>query len=143
MTGTAAAGNQPTTGETVTIQGPQREPFMTIDDAIALAERLLTCLRTLVQYRHPLEIRKGKGVISMAAAESEESRQIRAGSRTYFVDLVQTKEGKPYLRITESRYKGDDKGHERSSLMVFPEDAEAFAGALNEMISRLAETENG
>lgn len=113
--------------------------FVTIDDALARAHDLLSCLKTLSTYKHPLEVRRGKGVIDMAAKEREESRQIRAGSRTYFVDLEHTKEGKRYLRITESRFKGEDQERERQSLVVFPEDAEEFAQAIGELAALLAE----
>ena len=116
-----------------------REPFATIDDAIGLTHQLLACLQKLSTYKHPLEVRRGKGVMTMAAVEREDSRQIRAGSRTYFVDLEQTKEGKRYLRITESRYKGEGEERERSSLIVFPEDAQAFAEAIGELTAQLAE----
>ena len=117
------------------------EPFVTIDDALDQAKRLLSCLQKLSTYKHPLEVRKGKGVIIMAGTEREASRQIRAGSRTYFVDLEQTKEGTRYLRITESRFKGEDKERERNSLMVFPEEAEAFAQAIQELAAQLASEE--
>jgi len=116
-----------------------REPFATIDDALDLTHQLLLCLQKLSTYKHPLEVRKGKGVIAMAAVEHEDSRQIRAGSRTYFVDLDQTKEGKRYLRITESRFKGDEKERERQSLIVFAEDAQAFADAIGELVARLVD----
>ena len=67
----------------------------------------------------------------------QKSETIRAGAKTYFIDLKETKEGKPFLVITESRFKGEGEDHERISIAVFPEYAEAFLGALQEMIPEL------
>ena len=67
----------------------------------------------------------------------QKSEIIRAGSKTYFIDLKETKEGKPFLVITESRFKGEGEEHERNSIAVFPEYAEAFLNALQEMIPEL------
>jgi hypothetical protein len=65
------------------------------------------------------------------------SRRVRAGSRTYFFDIKQTSEGKNFLIITESRFKGKEEGHTRQSIVVFPEQAQAFLKALTRMIVRL------
>jgi hypothetical protein len=59
-----------------------------------------------------------------------------SSSRTYFSDIEETKEGKPYLRITESR-KGEGDKSERNSVNVFPEDATEFAQAVSQMTSNL------
>jgi hypothetical protein len=67
-----------------------------------------------------------------------DSRQIKAGSRTYFFDIKETKEGKPYLVITESRFKGKGGQRERNSIMVFPEDASEFGEVIAEMIGKLS-----
>ena len=66
-----------------------------------------------------------------------DSVQIKAGSRTYFLDIEKTKDDKPYLRITESRYKGEGKDRERTSINVFPEQAEKFVQAITEMVAKL------
>lgn len=66
-----------------------------------------------------------------------ESAQIKAGSRTFFLDIETTQDGKPYLRITESRFKGEGKDRERSSINIFPEQAEEFAQAVAEMVAKL------
>ena len=70
-------------------------------------------------------------------AEREENRTIKAGAKTYFLDIKSTKEGKPYLVITESRFKGEGKERERASVMVFPENAEEFSQAVTEMTGKL------
>ena len=68
---------------------------------------------------------------------ANQSRTIRAGSNTYFFDMKETDEGKTFLVITQSRFKGEEKGHERASLVVFPESAQEFLEAAQEMLSRL------
>jgi len=118
---------------------PDREPFTTIDDLTQKAEELANGLLKLGEYKHPLDIRKGvkrrKGVSDMA--EREENRTIKAGAKTYFLDIKSTKEGKPYLVITESRFKGEGKERERASVIVFPENAEEFSQAVAEMTGKL------
>jgi hypothetical protein len=63
------------------------------------------------------------------------SQIVKAGARTYFLDLKETRDGKPYLVITESRFKGEDKERERTSIALFPENAQDFLQALQEMVS--------
>ena len=69
--------------------------------------------------------------------DANQSRTIRSGSNTYFFDLKETDEGKTFLVITQSRFKGEEKGHERASLVVFPESSQEFLEAAQEMLSRL------
>jgi hypothetical protein len=120
---------------------PDREPFTTIDDLVKQARQLFRGLRQLSEYKHPLDIRRGivirKGVMKRMNKDRL-SKQVKASGRTYFLDVEQTKEGKPYLRITESR-KGDGDQWERASINVFPEDATLFAEAVSEMVSKLDE----
>jgi hypothetical protein len=61
------------------------------------------------------------------------SKTVKAGSSTYFFDQKVTKEGKPYLIITQSRYKGKGKERERSSIVIFPEHAKEFFDTLKSM----------
>lgn len=118
---------------------PTRKPFVTIDDLKQKAEELASGLKQLSEYKYPLDIRRGvgkrKGVKGME--RETDSRQIKAGSRTYFFDIKETKEGKLYLVITESRFKGEGKQRERSSMMVFPENAQEFLETVTEMIAKL------
>jgi hypothetical protein len=120
-----------------------REPFITIDDCILLAQELATCLDRLSQQKHPLEVRKGismkRGREVKGMRNDNESRQIKAGGRTYFVD-IETVQGKStkYLRITESRMKGEGQERERSIIFVFPEAAREFAAAVSEMVAKLS-----
>jgi hypothetical protein len=116
---------------------PGREPFITIDDLVRKAQELSRGLRTLSGYKYPLDIRRGirKGV-KERMNKDKQSKQIKGSGRTYFLDVEKTKDGRPYLRITESR-KGKGHKFERNSINVFPEDAEEFAQAVSEMISKL------
>lgn len=116
---------------------PDREPFVTIDDLMQKAQDLLAGLDRLSKYKHPLDIRRGirKGVMKNMNNDKP-SKQIKGGSRTYFFDVEKTKEGKRYLRITESR-KGEGDKWKRNRINVFLEDAGEFARAVSEMTSKL------
>ena len=67
--------------------------FTTIDDLTRKAQELAAGMVELATRSHPLAVRRGvgKGVKSMA--EKRDSKQIRAGSRTYFLDVEKTGEG--------------------------------------------------
>lgn len=79
-----------------------------------------------------------KGVSNITNTnENTGSKQVRAGSRTYFIDVETSKEGQRYLKITESRFKGDDKERERATIIVFPDKAAELAGAIAAMVKRL------
>ena len=66
-----------------------------------------------------------------------DSQTVKAGSKTYFFDLKQTKESQPYLVITESRFVGEGKDRERNSITVFPDHAQDFLAAAQEMMKKL------
>ena len=121
------------------------DPFVTIDDLAVKAQDLADGLQKLRSYRHPLEIRRGvpragEGVSKRMAEreENKDSMQVKGGGRTYFLDMARTSKDTPYLRITESR-KGEGEEFERSSIYVFPEDAEQFSTAVQEMTQKLSE----
>ena len=71
-------------------------------------------------------------------ARETKSRMVRAKGRTYFFDLKETEEGKRYLLLTESRRtpKGDE--FLRSTIILFPEEAQEFGQTAKEMIAKLA-----
>ena len=126
----------------VTFADRRGQPFTTIDDCLIQARQLLSALGRLAQQKHPLLVRKGsvlqterKEVECMA--ENTTSKVVKAGNKTYFFDVKQTKEGKPYLVITESRFQGEGKTRERASLMVFPEQAQEFIQTVTEMAGNL------
>ena len=63
------------------------------------------------------------------------SKSIKAGDRTYFVDVKEAKNKSKYLTIAESkRSKEDEKKFTRSSVMVFENQAENFREALEEAL---------
>jgi len=68
-----------------------------------------------------------------------ESKFIKAGGRTYFFDIKEAKNGKKYLVLTESRLVGEEnkKEWQRSTLIIFPEQAKEFAELVNEMTAKL------
>ncbi len=68
---------------------------------------------------------------------NETSTQIKAGSRTYFFDIKTTRDGKPFLVITESKFAREGTGRERNTIMVFPENADEFLRAIAEMVAKL------
>jgi hypothetical protein len=115
-----------------------REPFVTIDDLVDKAQDLFSGLQDLSERKHPLDIRRGvrKGVMNVADKDRP-SKIVKAGAKTYFFDLNDTKDGKPYLIITESRFKGEEGQRERASILVFPEHAEKFSKAVSEMTKKL------
>jgi hypothetical protein len=78
---------------------------------------------------------KGEEVMSMT--DQTESKTIKAGAKTYFFDVKQTQEDKPYLVITESRFKGEGQDRERASITVFPEQAQEFSATVQEMVGKL------
>jgi len=114
------------------IHNLEEEPkkFITIDDLQRQAQELLRGLQILGEYRHPLEVRKGRGkeVNDMTENPEGNSRMLKAGKKTYFFDIKETKEGKPYLLITESWFKDDQNSEpDRNNIIVFPEQAKDFA----------------
>jgi hypothetical protein len=67
------------------------------------------------------------------------SRAIRAGKRTYFFDVKQTRSDEKYLTITESKRRfSNDQGkffYEKHKLFLYSEDFEKFMKGLNESIN--------
>ena len=118
----------------------RQKSFITIDDLAHMAKELLDGIIRLSKYNHPLDVRKGetliKEVIDMTG-QSEESMTLKARGKTYFFDIRKTKEGKPYLGITESHLKKESKEPQRSTVFIFPEDAPNFKKAFTEMIDKL------
>gem|GEM_PF-2265733 len=108
--------------------------FTTIDDLIYLARELNTGLNLLGTYKYPLGVRKG-----VRRLKSErESVTIKAIGRMYFLDLKETKDGNPFLVITESRSQKEGEARERSSILVFKENAQEFAEAVTSMVAKIS-----
>lgn len=115
------------------------EPFTTIDDLMAQAEALTKGLRRLGESRHPLDIRRGvpvgEGVSELS--EHDNSVTVKAGSRTYFFDIKDTRDGNHYLLITESQFKGEGEERERVTIAVFPETIGEFSQAVATMAEKV------
>lgn len=61
------------------------------------------------------------------------SKSLKAGDRTYFIDVKEAKNNAKYITIAESRRsKEDEKKFTRSSVMVFDNQVEKFRAALVE-----------
>lgn len=114
---------------------PNSKRFVTIDDALEKAQELRSMLAELGERKHPLAVRKG---VEKVMTDKKDSVQLKGAGRTYFLDVEKTREGKTYLRITESR-KGEGDKFERNSLNVFPEDAKEFGKAVSKMAAKIAE----
>ena len=63
------------------------------------------------------------------------SEKVSAGSRTYFFDVKQSKDGTRYLVISESRPSGSNYEHHR--VMVFEESLDAFCTGFEKAIAFL------
>jgi hypothetical protein len=51
--------------------------------------------------------------------------QVQTGTRTFFFDIKEADNGKPYLVITESKKSGDQ--YERKNMVLFESDIEKFS----------------
>jgi len=71
--------------------------------------------------------------------QQELSKTLKAGKKTYFFDIKETKDGKPYLMITESWFKTDkqDEEPERNNIIVFPDQAQDFAFITTVMLAKI------
>ena len=129
-------------------ENPAQASQITLDDLALRVERLGGDLRNLREAGQMPDTRmETSPAVSLeqageevgAMAEHEDSITVKAGSKTYFFDLKQTRDNKPYLLITESRFKGEGEERERISISIFPETAEAFGQAVTGMMARLGE----
>ncbi len=112
-----------------------RPKFETIDDLLELARKLVEGLNILGERKYPLDVRRG--VRNME--REKKSEMLKASAKTYFFDIKETREGKPYLIITESRLKGEGEKPERTSIMVFQENIEEFAGIVTKIAERVVQ----
>lgn len=63
--------------------------------------------------------------------------RIAAGSRTYFFDVKESKDGTKYLVISESRKTSTDQDYTHSRVMVFEEHLQAFVATFQEAVNFL------
>jgi hypothetical protein len=83
-----------------------------------------------------LNIRIHRGEVRNVS-EHLESKTVKAGGTTYFFDVKKAKDGKLYLAITASRFKGEKEERERATIYVFPDHAKDFLMTTQEMIAQL------
>jgi len=107
----------------------KKEKITTIDDLLVTAGKLYKGLIKLSQQKHPLDIRRGVSDMNT----ERESETVKAQGRTYFFDLETTKEGKPYLRITESHINKEKNESVRNTILVFQEDIHGFMQAFTKI----------
>lgn len=60
------------------------------------------------------------------------STKVSAGRRTFFFDVRNTKEERPYLKITESSIKGEEK--KRTNMAVFESEITDFVNGLTQAV---------
>ncbi|MBI9037227.1 MAG: DUF3276 family protein [Bacteroidales bacterium] len=79
-----------------------------------------------------------EGIEKKERIESNFSRAIRAGKRTYFFDIKTTKSGEYYLTITESKRRfntyEDKFYYEKHKIFLYREDFEKFKNGFEDVI---------
>jgi hypothetical protein len=66
------------------------------------------------------------------------SKSLKAGDRTYFIDVKEAKNKSKYLNISETRPSKDGENKfTRSSVMVFENHFSDFRGAIDEALNSL------
>lgn len=67
------------------------------------------------------------------------TRVVKAGHRTYFIDVKSTRANDYFLSLTELRKKNTASGviTERNKVFIFKEDIEKISQALNEVIEKM------
>jgi len=74
------------------------------------------------------------------------STAVKAGKRTYFFDIKETRSNDFYLTITESKKKVDQGSgkmfFEKHKIFLYPEDFEKFEDALHEIVDLIDKRRN-
>lgn len=73
----------------------------------------------------------------MSDREEVYSKAVKAGKRTYFMDVKATRNNDYYLTITESKKKFDSDGNasfEKHKIFLYKEDFEKFAEGLEDAV---------
>ena len=66
---------------------------------------------------------------------------IKGEMRTYFLDMKEARNGKPYLSICESSKVKDKDEFERNRILIFEADFEAFASGVAKAMEAYAKLE--
>jgi hypothetical protein len=69
------------------------------------------------------------------------SKVVRAGKRTYFIDIKTTKANELYLTLTESKKVGTEgnENFQKHKIFLYKEDIENFRDGLDEVFEKLEE----
>lgn len=67
------------------------------------------------------------------------SERVRAGKRTYFFDIRETRGSDFYITITESKRRFDDGGYDKHKIFLYKEDFNKFEQALGRAINHVKE----
>jgi len=67
------------------------------------------------------------------------SEKVVTRNRTYYLDVKAGRDGARYLVICET--KKTNEGHERSRVMIFEENIEAFAAAFEQVVAFMKPSE--
>ncbi len=67
------------------------------------------------------------------------SKRVRAGKRTYFFDVKETRSSDYYITITESTKKSEDGMYVKHKLFLYKEDFNKFSDAFNETMNYVKE----
>ena len=67
------------------------------------------------------------------------SKRVRAGKRTYFFDVKETRSQDYYITITESTKKSEDGMYVKHKIFLYKEDFNKFADAFNETMNHVKE----
>jgi hypothetical protein len=62
------------------------------------------------------------------------SKRIKAGKRTYFIDVKATRGNDYYITITESKRKEDGYGYSKHKIFLYKEDFNKFMDGMDEVI---------
>jgi hypothetical protein len=65
------------------------------------------------------------------------SKRIKAGKRTYFFDVKETRGNDFYITITESKRKQDGFGYSKHKIFLYKEDFNKFITGLNEVVNHI------
>lgn len=114
-------------GEERINSGNQTSRFLTIDDVVLSAGMLYDEIKKLSKQRNPLDIRRG---VRRMNTEQKNGEMVKGSGKTYFLDIQETKTGKPYLKITETRKDTKSGEQIRNSIFIFQEDIQALADAI-------------
>jgi hypothetical protein len=65
------------------------------------------------------------------------SKKVKAGKRTYFIDVKETRDRDYYIILTESQRRLDDDGFERHKIFLYKEDFNKVSEGLLEAINHV------